>query len=225
MLNKLFGSDQKIKILSYFFSSENNGYLSKEISKHLEQKGPSVKRDLSLFTDLGVLQIANNEGNSLKEETVKQNNKEAVDTNNEELLESSKKTLKLKTDSVKKKKIDERYCLNTSYLLYKELKSLFEKIKFLTNQEVFDKIIEKCQPKSILLLGKFVNDFESPIDILIVGDFSKIIFKKYIVELEGLINEEINYTIFTEEEYFYRQTISDIFLYNLMERKKINLCG
>ena len=223
MLNKLFGSEQKIKILSYFFSSDNKGFLSKEISRSLEQKGPTVKRDLNALVDLGILKMQSSENDQkdlIKNEEVKE----------EDVLKSHRKNedkynLKKEKSRIKKDKFEEKYYLNTQNLLYPELKSLFEKIKFLANQEIFDKIIETCKPKIFVLVGKFVNDFDSPIDVLIIGDFSKKKFLNYISQLETNINEEVNYTILSEEEYFYRQTISDIFLYQIMERKNITLCG
>ncbi|MDA3802475.1 MAG: hypothetical protein PF488_01075 [Patescibacteria group bacterium] len=218
MLNKLFGSDQKIKILTSFFQTENSGYLSREIAKQLDQKGPSIKRDLLSLVDLGILKLfkIDENGNSIDGRISDEG--ERGEKSVKEINASTKK-------KAKKPKIEEKYYLNTEYLLYPELKSLFEKINFLANQEVFDKIVETCKPKIFVLVGKFVNDFDSPIDILIVGDFNKKKFQSYVTQLEKIINEEINYTVLTEEEYFYRQTISDIFLYQVMERKKITLCG
>jgi DNA-binding MarR family transcriptional regulator len=138
MLNKLFGSEQKIKILSYFFSSDNKGFLSKEISRSLEQKGPTVKRDLNALVDLGILKMQSSENDQkdlIKNEEVKE----------EDVLKSHRKNedkynLKKEKSRIKKDKFEEKYYLNTQNLLYPELKSLFEKIKFLANQEIFDKM-------------------------------------------------------------------------------------
>ncbi len=203
MLNKLFGSEQKIKILNFFFSVSNSGFLSKEIAKNLEVKGPSIKRDLSLLSETGILKI------------------EELDIE----LKNSKSKKKEEDQGKKNIKREEKYFLNTDHFIYPELKALFEKFKFLANQEVFNEIIEQCKPKVFIVAGKFVNDYKAPIDLLIVGSVNKKNLLKLIVKLENILNQEINYTIFSEDEYFYRQTISDIFLHHVMERKIITLCA
>jgi len=203
MLNKLFGSEQKIKILSFFFSVSNSGFLSREIAKNLEIKGPSVKRDLSFLLEVGIIK-----SEEYNPETNKANGGKEESKGNK-----------------KNSKIEEKYFLNTDHFIYPELKALFEKFKFLANQEVFDEIIEQCKPKVFIVAGRFVNDFQAPVDLLIVGSVNKKTLLKLITKLENIINQEINYTIFTEDEYYYRQTISDIFLHHVMERKIITLCA
>ena len=75
----------------------------------------------------------------------------------------------------------------------------------------------------MILSGYFVNDAVSPVDLLIVGKFNKKKLENLIKELENDLNKEVNYTIMALKEYKFRMDITDVFLYNILERKNIRV--
>ena len=60
-------------------------------------------------------------------------------------------------------------------------------------------------------------------DILLVGPVKKRSFVKLVEQLEKELAREINYTLMDEDEFFFRQEVMDIFLYNILTGKTIVL--
>lgn len=75
--------------------------------------------------------------------------------------------------------------------------------------------------KLLVLTGIFVNNPNTLIDILIVGKINKIKLIKLIRELEVELGKEINYTVFDYREFKYRRDITDIFLYGILDSRKL----
>ncbi len=111
--------------------------------------------------------------------------------------------------------------VNSNFVLYEEIKSLIVKSQILYEKDFVEKIKKICKPKLLILTGIFVNNLKSPTDILLVGRINKPKFLHIIKELEGEMGRELNYTLFDYKEYKYRRDITDVFLYNILEGKKI----
>ena len=73
----------------------------------------------------------------------------------------------------------------------------------------------------MVLTGIFVNNTNTLIDILLVGKLNKVKLVKLIKELELELGREINFTVFDPQEFKYRRDITDIFLYGILEGKKM----
>ena len=89
----------------------------------------------------------------------------------------------------------------------------------------FHDFVEKLKkigkPKLFILSGFFVNNADAPSDILIVGRFNKLKLQKIIRELEKEFDKELNYTFMDSKEFKYRKDITDVFLFEILEGKKI----
>ena len=69
--------------------------------------------------------------------------------------------------------------------------------------------------------GKFVNNAESPADILVVGEIDDDLFKPYIKKLEAK-HGDVRYTVMSEDEFEYRRKLFDRFItLMLSEPKKV----
>lgn len=218
MLNKLFASELRMKIMSFFFTSLEKGFFESEIKDFLKQKGQIWRKELEFLKELGFLKVEELDSEvEIKEDLNK----------SKDLSKNTSKTSKQGKNNLKTKNVQkiEKFYLNKDFFLFPELKSLFSKARFFSNREIFDRMIKDCSPKLLILTGKFINKPESLIDILIVGNFSKRHFLSSLKELENVLNEEINYTVFSEEEYNYRRSVADIFLYNILGDEKIVLAG
>ncbi|MEA2064800.1 MAG: hypothetical protein U9O66_00695 [Patescibacteria group bacterium] len=126
-------------------------------------------------------------------------------------------------DQKNKKDFHQRkyFKVNTNFVLYNELKSLILKSQLTNRKNLIEKIIKSGNISYLVLTGFFVNSDDSPTDILIVGKINKKIVNKIIGKLEKELNKNINYTVISKAEFFYRKDITDKFLYNILEGKKI----
>lgn len=113
------------------------------------------------------------------------------------------------------------YQANKDFVLFNEIRELIIKGQILSEKDFTEKLRKQGQIKLLVLSGLFLNDKQSPVDMLIVGDFNKDKVAKLIKELENELVNEVNYAVLTEEEFRYRQQMTDVFLYALLESKKI----
>jgi len=110
---------------------------------------------------------------------------------------------------------------NRDFILFSEIKELIIKAQILCEKDFTDKLKKLGSIKLLILSGLFINDKEAPVDMLIVGDFSKDKVAKLVKELEEELVNEVNYAVLSEEEFRYRQQVTDVFLYSVLESKKV----
>ncbi|MEK7211641.1 MAG: hypothetical protein AAB731_03335 [Patescibacteria group bacterium] len=115
------------------------------------------------------------------------------------------------------------YRLNKDFVLYKELKMLFSKSEFFTENKFIKEIKESGKINLLILTGGFVGVKDFPTDLLIVGKINRKILAKKISDFEKELGRGINYTFFSPQEYKYRKDLTDKFLYGILEGKKIML--
>jgi len=214
MLNPLFGSDAKVKILNLFLLHSENRYEIPQIARDLKLTVNLARREVENLIELGLIQI------SLYQDPEPEENKEE---NEEEDKSKKKKGTKTKKKEIVKPEEKKYFEVNKNFILYPEIKALFIKAQILSSQKFISVLEKNFQPKLLLLTGFFTNYPEAQTDILIVGSFKRSSFLKLITELEKDLDREINFTILEEKEFIYRQEIMDIFLYNILEGKVITL--
>lgn len=194
MLNAIFGSEARVKLLSLFLLHPENKYHILQLARDLKLSAASVRREIENIVQFGLI------------------------------IETSAPTDEVIVNKKDKKKIEKKYFeVNKSFILYPEIKALFIKAQILSSQKFILNLQKNFQPKLLTLTGFFTNYPEAQTDILIVGHIKRPAFLKLIAELEKDLDREINFTIFEEKEFRFRQEIMDIFLYNILEGKKITL--
>ena len=208
MLGQLFGSNARVKILKLFLFNPEEKYYIRELSRKLKLQVNSVRRELDNLENFGIL-ISGASINTSND------NNEVASVN--ELKKNKTTKSKVAADKQEKK----YYKANAKFVLFEEIKSLIIRAQILYGQDFIDKLKKTGSIKLLVLTGKFVNELETPIDLLIVGRFNKIKLKKLIKELETELGREINYTLMDMKDFKYRRDITDIFLYSILEGKKI----
>ena len=113
--------------------------------------------------------------------------------------------------------------VNKDFILFPEIKALFLKAQILSSQNFINGLEKNFQTKLLVLTGFFTNQADAQTDLLIVGPVKRQLFLKLIADLEKDLGHEINFTIMDETEYNYRKEIMDIFLYAILDGKKIVL--
>jgi len=118
------------------------------------------------------------------------------------------------------------YQVNPKFILHPELKSIFEKAHFLLEKKFAQALQKIGKVHYLVLTGAFVGDKELPIDLMVVGKLSKANrnkFEKLLKNFQKNMKREINYTLFSKDEFEYRRSVADRFLYAILDAEKIVL--
>ncbi|PIR93231.1 hypothetical protein COT99_02100 [Candidatus Falkowbacteria bacterium CG10_big_fil_rev_8_21_14_0_10_43_10] len=142
----------------------------------------------------------------------------------DKLLEAGAVIEELQTIQVNKKAVKvKHYRVNNNFVIFDEVKNLFIKMQTLDSEDFREKMKKSGKINYVVLTGNFVGSKESAIDLLIVGGISHKNCEGIVKSFEKKIGWEINWTLMDLPEYDYRQKIGDMFLYELMKSRKIEL--
>ena len=180
MLEQLFGSRTRVKVLALLLNNSTRAYFVREITRKVDEQINSVRRELANLKSLGLV-----------------------------------------TSNAKNGKI--YYQANAKSDLFPDLKKLFSKVAKETVYEtqIADKLKELGMVSYAALLGYFVQDSTSEIDLFIVGDIDKEKIKPLAKDLSAEVGHEINYTVMSEPEYQERRVLFDRFLTEILSSPKI----
>jgi hypothetical protein len=205
-LEQLFGSKTRFKLLKLFLNNPNRIYYIREIVRELGIQLNAVRHELKNLKNFGLIHEIS------AEQKIKQGLKSEM-TN----VKRSKVVVNTKNKNAFKK----YFQVNTDFALYPELKSLLLKSQLLFEEKIIKAITKLGTPHYFILTGFFVNQENSPTDILIVGKINRKKLKSLIKSFEKDLGRTINYTAMSRKEFKYRKDITDRFLYNILEGKKI----
>jgi hypothetical protein len=197
MVDQLFGSKTRVKLLQLFFSNPNRSFYVREITRKIDEQINSVRRELSNLLSIGIIK-SNADNNRLYYE---------VDQEYEyyQPLAMMFGGLKAVTPPAKaSRKAPEQPVITDvapEHPLAKDIRATGHvELAFLT--------------------GQFTRDDQSGIDILIVGDINQSKVENFIQELEKAEKKELRYTVMPMETYKYRVQINDRFIGNVLAAKK-----
>lgn len=210
MLDKLFGSNARVRLLKLFLLHPEERYFIREIARELDLQLNSVFRELNNLEEMGLL---TSEVGPEPEE---------VDAWLPPIEEETpkKKGKTKKVDDIKKTE-KKYYRANQDFILFNEIKALIVKSQMTHEKDFADKIKKTGTIELLILTGFFVNNVDSKIDLLVVGDINKKKMVKVVQELETELIKDVNYAVMTPDEFAYRREIADIFLYNILDSEKI----
>ncbi|MFA5075536.1 MAG: nucleotidyltransferase domain-containing protein [Candidatus Babeliales bacterium] len=119
------------------------------------------------------------------------------------------------------------FSLNKAYPLFDELKSIV--LKTVGAAGSLKQALSKVKGIEVAFIyGSFARGQErvnSDIDILIIGNIDEDALLHEINSLEKLLKREINYTIFSRQDFLQKKKKKDAFIKDLLERSKIFLVG
>lgn len=195
MLEQLFGSTTRVKLLRLFLCQTEGEYYIREIARRLKSSLNAVRRELSNLEKLGFL-IS-------------------------ETREKRKKSVKGKASPSGEKR--KYYKINPTYVFYQELKSLILKDRIILKKNLAESIKKMRGIKLMVLTGFFTEIEDSQTDLLIVGRVNRNKLRKLLLRFRRAFNHPLHYTVMTEDEYQYRLDLTDRFLYNILENKQIRV--
>ena len=213
MLEKIFGSVARVKLLKVFLLNSDKKFYIRQLSRDLNLQVNSVRRELLNLEEFGLLQCNDNTKTSDLSSRLSPGDKD--DDNNKGEIEEV-----TPAKNIREKKY---YQVNKNFILFSELKSLLVKSQILAGESFIEKLKMICDPQFILLGGMFLNNEGAPTDVLVVADIDKDKVIKIVNDLEVELNREVNFTIMDEEEFSHRQEVADVFLHTVLNSKKIIL--
>jgi hypothetical protein len=203
MIEQLFGSKTRVKLLQLFCSNPNRSFYVREITRKIDEQINSVRRELANLLSIGI--IASDTTNNRLYYEVNQNYEYYAPLRaifgEGQMASAPAPTADGKdepADTVKKGTGSGAGTTNIER----------EKIKSLGNVEV------------ALYTGQFTRDESSGIDVLIVGDVNQHALQKFMTELEAQEGKEIRYTVMPPQEFNYRRQIKDRFISTVLTAKK-----
>jgi len=196
VIEQLFGSKTRVKLLQMFYSNPNRSFYVREITRKIDEQINSVRRELANLLSIGIISSDTNNNRLYYEVNQKYEYYEPLQA----IFGGGVMTAK----PAGKAKDGKEAPVVAPVKESPELKA----IKSLGNVEV------------ALFTGQFTRDETSGIDFLIVGDVNQTKLGKFVEELEVKEGKEIRYVHMTADEYAYRNEVNDRFLITVRGAKK-----
>lgn len=191
MLEQLFGSSTRVRLLRLFFHSKQEAFFVRELTRKIGAQINAVRNELDNLSESGLLKIVK----SAEQEESPGNGRSAQQR--------------------------KYYALNPDALIYPELKALFLKSRVLLERDFLDRLMRAGSISYLALMGFFVAEEGAPIDIMVVGKVSNEKVAHVVRNFERDVGRELNFTVMTPQEYRYRREITDRFLFTILDAKKI----
>jgi DNA-binding transcriptional ArsR family regulator len=187
MIDKLFGSKTRVKLLHLFMNHPGQSFYVREITRLIDEQINSVRRELSNMLEVGII---------------------TSDTGDNKLY----------------------YQANQRYEFYKPLRAIFagesmgseEKSaeqKASVNQNEVDIIEAIPSLRLAIFAGVLVKGSTASIDVILVGNVSLAKVKAAIAMIEKLEARELNYTVLPYDEFYYRLSVRDKFITEVLASK------
>ena len=114
------------------------------------------------------------------------------------------------------------YMIRKSCPFYPELRALILKVGVTPEQRLIKQVESVGSIRLAVLTGVFTKHPSPRTDLLIVGNtVDKKRLERLIASLEDDLNEEINYTSMSEDEFEYRQNMTDRFLKDIFDHEHL----
>jgi hypothetical protein len=188
MIDKLFGSKTRVKLLHLFMSHPGQSFYVREITRLIDEQINSVRRELSNMLEVGVI---------------------TSDTADNKLY----------------------YQVNQRYEFYTALRAIFAGEQITAgqaasainadgaNEQHLTIINEIPALRLAILAGVLVKGSLSPVDVMLVGSLPAAKVKNAMAMIEKLEGREINYTVLSYDEFYYRLSVRDKFITEILANK------
>jgi hypothetical protein len=192
MIEQLFGSKTRVKLLQLFYSNPNRAFYVREITRKIDEQINSVRRELANLLSIGII----------ASDTT--NNRLYYEVNQDYEFYAPLKAIFGGGGAA----TPEEGEVSAKPALSSTTTKEHDKLKALGNVEV------------AIYTGQFTRDESSGIDALIVGDINQHALQKFMTELEAKEGKEIRYTVMPTHEFAYRRQIKDRFISTVLASKK-----
>lgn len=188
ILEKLFGSGAKVKIMKLFLFHMDKVFGVEEIRKRSQVTVKSARKELNLLTNIGFLK-----------------------------KKSIFREKKSKGRSFGKKRVA-GWIVNANFPYLAPLQSLLIYKNSIYQKDITKRLNNVGNLKLVIISGIFIQEWESRVDLLIVGDkLNRGPLQAVIKTLEAEMGRELRYTILETEDFLYRLNIYDKLLRDILD--------
>ena len=190
MIEQLFGSKTRVKLLQLFYSNPNRSFFVREITRKIDEQINSVRRELSNLLSIGIITSDNT------------NNKLYYEVNQKfEYYEPLQQIFGGGLKKSPKKAVAAGGAGADGAAAETDLRAV-------------------GHVDLAVLTGQFTRDDTAGVDFLIVGEVNPNALQKYVDELEAKENKSLNYAVMSLADFRYRQQIRDRFATAIRQAKK-----
>lgn len=183
MIDALFGSKTRVKLLHLFLNNPGKSFYVREITRLIDEQINSVRRELANMLEIGII---------------------TSDTADNKLY----------------------YGVNQRYDYYLPFRAIFadEKMESASTHRQADAtwhhLIENLTSLRLAILsGVLVKGSTSSVDVLLVGNLSAVKVKNAIKQVEKFEARELNYSVLSYDEFYYRLSVRDKFITEILNGK------
>ena len=182
MIDALFGSKTRVKLLHLFLNNPGKAFYVREITRLIDEQINSVRRELANMLEVGIIT----------------------------------------SDSADNKLY---YEINQRYEYYVPFRAIFadERIESVVEAGAInawhDLITKLPGVRLALLAGVLVKGSGSSVDLLLVGDIASLKLKNVIKQIEKTEARELNYSVLSYDEFYYRLSVRDKFITEILNGK------
>jgi hypothetical protein len=191
ILAKLFGGIPRIKIMRLFLLNPEQCFDAQDVADRARLQLSVVRKTLLGLTTLSMIK---------KKSFIK----ESVDARN---------------GKVKKKRV-QGWCFDSDFPYTKELKKILIEGELVNKGDIVKRFRPAGKLQMVVVSGIFIQDSESRLDVLIVGDnLKKAYIKKAISILESELGKELSYALFETPDFRYRASMYDKLIRDVFDYK------
>ncbi|HCJ52929.1 MAG: hypothetical protein A2898_01345 [Candidatus Kerfeldbacteria bacterium RIFCSPLOWO2_01_FULL_48_11] len=180
MLEHLFGSRTRVKLLRLFLTNPERAYYVRELTRKVGERINSVRRELEHLEGINLLVSR---------------------------IENQKKY----------------YKVNQEHILFHELKALIVKSQLTLEQDLARGVRSMGKISLLLLSGIFTGIPDAQTDLLIVGKVNRARLARLMNTFKKNFDHAIRYTVMSKKEFEYRNSLTDRFLFTILENKHVTV--
>lgn len=191
ILDKLFGSSARVKIFRLFIFNEGEDFENANIAKRTRTQTSSVRTETLMMEKIGLIK------------------RRTFYVKTERGSGKKKKTIKKKVRG---------WTLNTKFKYLSALRSFLLTATPIGQNKIVEKLNIAGRPKLVVIAGVFIQNLDSDIDLLVVGDSISEGKLGYAVRgIESEIGKELRFALFSTEDFNYRMNIYDKLLRDMFD--------
>ncbi len=189
ILAKLFGGIPRVKIMRLFLLNGEQNFDTQDVADRSRLQSTIVRRTITQLAGMSLIK----KKSFIKEFTDARNGK------------------------IKKKRV-QGWCLNNEFPYIEELKKILVEGEFFHHSDLVKRFRPSGRIQLLVVSGIFIQDSESRVDFLIVGDnLRKGYIKKVVSVLESELGKELAYAIFDTADFRYRASMYDKLIRDVFE--------
>ncbi|KKT75537.1 MAG: hypothetical protein UW71_C0002G0037 [Parcubacteria group bacterium GW2011_GWB1_44_7] len=192
ILSKLFGSPTRVKLMRFFLFNPDKIYSGKEAANRAHATPREAEKELRIFEKADFV-------------------KRRVIIETEIINRRNKKPL------VRRRKLN-GWILDRLFPYLLPLKNLIINTTLIDHREMIRRLARAGSLKLVIAAGVFIQEEESRLDLLIVGDhLKKAVIGRVVKVMESEIGKELRYVILETQEFKYRSSICDKLIRDVMD--------